>query len=175
MKTRVRCWKTWCLHQSLTTHARSLPKEITDIFKKKTKDFGYGLLLTETGTKLLIMKTSPKCRTIKLAWIGRLTGECLPKEIGDRSKWTYFKLYTRIKNKYKVNYLCTDGYEAYSSFTLAEKKHTTTKAETSLIESTNFLIRHYLARFQRKQGLNVGKVQACLRLWRLMPAVCQRN
>ena len=42
-----------------------------------------------------------------------------------------------------------DGYEAYSSFTLAEKKHTTTKAETSLIESTNFLIRHYLARFQR--------------------------
>ena len=41
--------------------------EITDIFKKKTKDFGYGLLLTETGIKLLIMKTSPKCRTIKLA------------------------------------------------------------------------------------------------------------
>ena len=70
----------------------------------------------------------------------------------------------QIKNKYKVNYLCTDGYEAYSSFTLAEKKHSTTKAETSLIESTNFLIRHYLARFQRKQGLNVGKVQACLRL-----------
>ena len=41
--------------------------EITDIFKKKTKDFGYGLLLTETGIKLLITKTSPKCRTIKLA------------------------------------------------------------------------------------------------------------
>ena len=176
MKTRAKCWKTWCLHQSLTTYARSLPKEITDIFKKKTKDFGYGLLLTEnkscamgacsqsqacrqdevchseaeeTGIKLLIMKTSPKCQTIKLAWIGWLTGECLPKEIGDRSKWTYYKLYRRLKDKYKVNYLCTDGYEAYSSFTLAEKKHTTTKAETSLIESTNFLIRHYLARFQR--------------------------
>ena len=216
MKTRARCWKSPSLLETLTTYARSLPKEITDIFKKKTKDFGYGLLLTETGIKLLIMKTSPKCRTIKLAWIGRLTGECLPKEIGDRSKWTYFKLYTRIKNKYKVNYLCTDGYEAYSSFTLAEKKHTTTKAEirspsyasllaitnllldearsptmmclhnhcslslgkvpkrlkgarsmrwvyevneyqTSLIESTNFLIRHYLARFQRKQGLDVEK------------------
>ena len=92
------------------------------------------------------MKTSPKCRTIKLAWIGRLTGECLPKEIGDRSKWTYFKLYTRIKNKYKVNYLCTDGYEAYSSFTLAEKKHATTKAEirspsyASLLAITNLLL-----------------------------------
>ena len=30
--------------------------EITDIVKKKTKDFGYGLLLTETGIKLLIMR-----------------------------------------------------------------------------------------------------------------------
>ena len=121
------------------------------------------------------MKTSPKCRTIKLAWIGRLTGECLPKEIGDRSKWTYYKLYRRLKDKYKVNYLCTDGYEAYSSFILAEKKHTTTKAETSLIESTNFLIRHYLARFQRKQGLNVGKLDACIKVWQLMPVVCRRN
>ena len=101
-------------------------------------------------------------------------GRSLPKEIGDRSKWTYYKLYKRIKDKYKINYLCTDGYEAYSSFILAKKKHTTTKAEnkdkpkqaclilvacrqdevchskakeTSLIESTNFIIRHYLARF----------------------------
>ena len=81
--------------------------------------------------------------------IDRNRNKIIDYEIGDRSKWTYFKLYTRIKNKYKVNYLCTDGYEAYSSFILAEKKHTTTKAETSLIESTNFLIRHYLARFQR--------------------------
>ena len=70
----------------------------------------------------------------------------MPKEIGDRSKWTYFKLYTRIKNKYKVNYLCTDGYEAYSSFILAEKKHTTTKAEirspsyASLLAITNLLL-----------------------------------
>ena len=27
----------------------------------------------------------------------------------------------------------------------------------------------------RKQGLDVGKVQACLRLWQLMPAVCRRK
>ena len=94
MKTRARCWKSPSLLETLTTYARSLPKEITDIFKKKTKDFGYGLLLTEnkscamgacsqsqacrqdevchseaeeTGIKLLITKTSPKCRTIKLA------------------------------------------------------------------------------------------------------------
>ena len=81
--------------------------------------------------------------------IDRNRNKIIDYEIGDRSKWTYYKLYRRLKDKYKVNYLCTDGYEAYSSFILAEKKHTTTKAETSLIESTNFLIRHYLARFQR--------------------------
>ena len=61
--------------------------------------------------------------------LDRNRNKIIDYEIGDRSKWTYFKLYTRIKNKYKVNYLCTDGYEAYSSFTLAQKKHTTTKAE----------------------------------------------
>ena len=58
--------------------------------------------------------------------IDRNRNKIIDYEIGDRSKWTYFKLYTRIKNKYKVNYLCTDGYEAYSSFILAQKKHTTT-------------------------------------------------
>ena len=51
--------------------------------------------------KLLIIKTNPEYQTIKLAWIGGLTGECLLKEIGNRSKWIYSKLYTRIKNKYK--------------------------------------------------------------------------
>ena len=78
--------------------------------------------------------------------IDRNRNKIIDYEIGDRSKWTYFKLYTRIKNKYKVNYLCTDGYEAYSSFTLAQKKHTTTKTEiqspsyASLLAITNLLL-----------------------------------
>ena len=50
---------------------------------------------------------------------------------------------------YKVKILCTDGYEGYASYRLAEK-HLTTKAETSLVESKNSLIRHYLARFNRR-------------------------
>ena len=49
----------------------------------------------------------------------------------------------------EVKILCTDGYEAYSYYKLAEK-HIVTKAETSLVESKNSLIRHYLARFNRK-------------------------
>ena len=49
----------------------------------------------------------------------------------------------------EVKILCTDGYEAYSYYKLAER-HIVTKAETSLVESKNSLIRHYLARFNRK-------------------------
>jgi len=53
------------------------------------------------------------------------------------------------KRGYKVNILCTDGYEGYCSYKLANR-HVVTKAETSLVESKNSLIRHYLARFNRK-------------------------
>jgi insertion element IS1 protein InsB len=55
----------------------------------------------------------------------------------------------RLERKYNINYFCTDGYGAYSKYRIS-KKHTTTKAETSLVESFNSLIRHYLARFNRR-------------------------
>lgn len=50
---------------------------------------------------------------------------------------------------YRVKILCTDGYEAYASYSLA-KRHVVSKSETSLVESKNSLIRHYLARFNRR-------------------------
>ena len=50
---------------------------------------------------------------------------------------------------YEVKILCTHGYEAYSYCKLAER-HIVTKAETSLVESKNSIIRHSLARFNRK-------------------------
>jgi len=55
----------------------------------------------------------------------------------------------RLQEKYNINYLCTDNYAVYKQCKIS-KKHTTTKAETSLVESKNSLIRHYLARFTRK-------------------------
>ena len=55
----------------------------------------------------------------------------------------------RLKDKYNISYLCTDGYEAYKKFQISQK-HTTTKAETALVESKNSLLRHYLARLNRK-------------------------
>ena len=53
------------------------------------------------------------------------------------------------KQGYKVRILCTDGYGGYASYHLAEL-HLVTKSETSLVESKNSLIRHYLARFNRR-------------------------
>lgn len=56
----------------------------------------------------------------------------------------------RLERKgYRVNIMCTDGYEGYCAYSLA-KRHVVTKAETSLVESKNSLIRHYLARFNRR-------------------------
>jgi insertion element IS1 protein InsB len=45
--------------------------------------------------------------------------------------------------------VCTDAYGVYSQYNLG-KYHCPSKAETSLVESKNSLIRHYLARFHRK-------------------------
>ena len=61
-----------------------------------------------------------------------------------REKYVFIKMALRLEKKgYKVNILCTDGYEGYCSYKLA-KRHLVTKAETSLVESKNSLIRHYL-------------------------------
>ena len=67
-----------------------------------------------------------------------------------REKSVFLAMAWDLENRgYEVKILCTDGYEAYSYYKLAEK-HIVTKAETSLVESKNSLIRHYLARFNRK-------------------------
>ena len=62
---------------------------------------------------------------------------------------SYLPIAMSIENNYNINMLCTDGYPAYAKFQIAEK-HIITKAETSLAESKNALIRHYLARFNRR-------------------------
>ena len=67
-----------------------------------------------------------------------------------REKTVYIGMAQRLELKgYKIKFLCTDGYEGYASYNLAEY-HIITKAETSLVESKNSLIRHYLARFNRR-------------------------
>ena len=66
------------------------------------------------------------------------------------TKRVFIEMAQRLERKgYKVKILCTDGYEGYASYKLAEVHHVT-KSETCLVESKNSLIRHYLARFNRR-------------------------
>ena len=67
-----------------------------------------------------------------------------------REKFVFVRMAQRLQRRgYKIKMLCTDGYEGYRYYRLAEK-HIVTKSETALVESKNFLIRHYLARFNRR-------------------------
>lgn len=67
-----------------------------------------------------------------------------------RDKSAYIRIAIGLERRgYRIDLMCTDGYEGYSSYKLA-KKHVVTKSETALVESKNSLIRHYLARFNRK-------------------------
>ena len=77
----------------------------------------------------------------------------------------------RGKLKIKKKILEKNKYKNENDFSI----HIANKSETCLIESVNSRIRNYLARFNRKQALNVWKLQACLRVWRLMGEVCRRK
>jgi insertion element IS1 protein InsB len=61
----------------------------------------------------------------------------------------YFPLALRLEEKYKIDISCSDYYDVYAKYKISGKHHMT-KAETALVESKNSLIRHYLARFNRK-------------------------
>lgn len=55
----------------------------------------------------------------------------------------------RLRNKYEINYLCTDDYAVYKKYKIANY-HISSKSETCLAESKNSIIRRRLARFARR-------------------------
>ncbi len=68
----------------------------------------------------------------------------------NREKIIYVRMAQRLEKKgYKVAIMCTDGYEGYGYYQIADR-HVVSKSETSLVESKNSLIRLNLARFNRK-------------------------
>ena len=67
----------------------------------------------------------------------------------DRGFRHYLVLGMRIKERYRVAISCSDHYEVYNKYHIGSK-HICSKAETSLVESFNARIRHYLARFNRR-------------------------
>ncbi len=74
---------------------------------------------------------------------------------------TYLPLADRLRSNHSIKKSYSDYYDVYGKYQIAEEHHVT-KAETWLVESKNSLIRHYLARFNRKtkrysKAFNMGK------------------
>lgn len=56
----------------------------------------------------------------------------------------------RLDESYNIEISASDYYAVYGQYKIVGR-HIMTKAETSLVESTNSMIRQYLARFNRKK------------------------
>jgi insertion element IS1 protein InsB len=69
----------------------------------------------------------------------------------------------RLQKAYKIKILCTDGYDAYSKFSIAEK-HVISKSETCLVEAKNSSFRDNLARLNRR----TKKISKCPKMLELI-------
>ena len=82
--------------------------------------------------------------------VDRVRNKVVDFEVTESRSADAFKpLAKRIKNNYNVD-ISTSGYYAVYNQYIVGKQHVMTKKETSLVESNNSLLRHYLARFNRK-------------------------
>ena len=81
--------------------------------------------------------------------VNRNTLKLIEFEIGSAEVRTWLNIVFRLEKSYTIKHLCTDGNPVYSYYKFT-KKHIITKAETSLVESWNCRLRHYLARLKRK-------------------------
>jgi insertion element IS1 protein InsB len=88
--------------------------------------------------------------TLKTVSVDRNRGEIVDWQVTKRRDFNaYYKMAQRLEKRYRINYLCSDKCPIYGKY-LISKHYVITKAETCLVEATNSLIRHYLARFHRK-------------------------
>jgi IS1 family transposase len=71
-------------------------------------------------------------------------------KVGDGDKSNFIALAMEIEQICgKIKYLCTDNYEVYCNYKLAQI-HIRSKSETCLVESFNSSLRDMLARLNRK-------------------------
>ena len=82
--------------------------------------------------------------------VDRQLGTIIDFEVTKTRKFSaYLPMAMRLESNYNIDITCSDHYDVYAKYRIS-RKHYMTKAETSLVESKNSLIRHYLARFNRK-------------------------
>ena len=102
-----------------------------------------------TKVRKIILSKKTKKIYVWLA-VDRQRNKVIDFEVSEsRRAKAFFPLAKRLRLRYKIDILCSDYYHVYRIYQIADK-HYTTKSETSLVESKNSLIRHYLARFHRK-------------------------
>jgi insertion element IS1 protein InsB len=82
--------------------------------------------------------------------VDRVRGEVVDFEVTTSREFSaYLPMAFRLEERCNIEISASDYYAVYGQYKIAEK-HIMTKVETSLVESKNSLIRHYLARFNRK-------------------------
>ena len=79
--------------------------------------------------------------------VGGKQNQIAASEVGDGSVATVEKLLKKLSSC-TIKIICTDGNYAYNKH--INIKHVITKAETCLVEAYNSILRHCLARLQRK-------------------------
>jgi len=95
--------------------------------------------------------------------VDRNRNETITFKIGDGDKSNFIELAHEIEEKCSnINYLCTDGYSAYASYSIA-RQHIVSKSETCLVEAKNSSLRDMLARLNRRTK-RFSKCKEMLRL-----------
>ena len=85
-------------------------------------------------------------------WIGvdRVRNKIVDVEVTKKKEFSdYLPMAMRLEKNYNIQQACTDYNPTYFEYQIADIHHQT-KAETCLVESKNSLLRHFLARLNRK-------------------------
>jgi IS1 family transposase len=95
--------------------------------------------------------------------VDRNRAKTIAFKIGDGDKSNFRELAMQIEQICsKIKYLCTDEYQAYCSYKLAQN-HIRGKSETCLVESFNSSLRDMLARLNRR----TKRFSKCVEMLRL--------
>ena len=137
------------------------------------KRYGQALKkVTESGKNISAVELDELCSYVgskKKLWVwlavDRADKQVLGFTLGDRSAATGDKLYKSLSD-FEISSYYTDYWTAYESV-LYKEHHVRGKAGTYTVENMNGLVRHYLARFQRRSkcyAKSIAMVEYSLKL-----------
>ncbi len=82
--------------------------------------------------------------------VDRVRNQVVDLEVTESREFgAYLPMAMRLEKRFFIDISVSDDCFTYQKYRIA-KQHVVTKSETALVESKNSLIRHYLARFNRK-------------------------